>query len=173
MVSTINQNSIPNPSKILPNPHTKSIPNGIKRQSKIYLKSINNPPKSVPKSIENPSKIASKSISGASWLPSSIFLRFWSPPGRHLARLGASWGPSWRQVGLQKQSKTIKNLSQNPSKIRCLLDASWHRFFFDFRRIFAPKMEPSWHENRSKINANFERPFFRRTYKNQWFFNDF
>ena len=75
-----------------------------------------NPSKIFPNRLQNPSKIGSKSISGASWLPSSIFLRFWSPPGRLLARLGASWAPSWKQVGLQKATNNQPKSVQKSSK---------------------------------------------------------
>ena len=43
------------------------------------------------------------------------------------------------------------------------MDACQDRFLMGFGRILEGKMEASWQQNRRKIDANFERPFFEKT----------
>ena len=43
----------------------------------------------------------------------------------------------------------------------------------DFDRFWEGKWSQVGYEIVSEIDVNFERPIFTKTYKNQWFFNDF
>ena len=52
-------------------------------------------------------------------------------------------------------------------------DASWNRFSDGFWLIFGRKMEACWHQNRTKIDANFEERFFEKTLFFLWKNNDF
>ena len=118
--------------------------------SKINQKSIQNLSKILPNRSQNPSKIASKSLSGASWLGSSIFTRFWTPPGRLLApsrrvlgpKLEASWPPKRNQKALEIDTKIDQKN-----------DASWNPLGIDFSWILTSKIDPSWYPNAQKIDA--------------------
>ena len=73
-----------------------------------------------------------------------------TPQGRSIfAEKVANMAPSWLP-------KSIKNQLKIDAKIDQKFDASWDRFLVGFWRILEGKMEPSWHQNRSKINANCE-----------------
>ena len=48
------------------------------------------------------------------------------------------------------------------AKIDQKFDASWDRFSEGFWWIWGGKMEPSWHQKRSKIDANCEKRFFEK-----------
>ena len=64
--------------------------------------------------------------------------------------------PSWLP-------KSIKNRFKIDAKIDRFFDASWGRFLRGFWWILGSKMEPSWHQNRSKIDANCEVRFFEKS----------
>ena len=66
--------------------------------------------------------------------------------------LAPSWTPN-----------SIKNRLKINIKIDRFFDASWGRFLIGFWWILESKMEPSWHQNRSKIDANCERRFFEKS----------
>ena len=65
--------------------------------------------------------------------------------------------PSW-------PPKSKPNRRKNDAKIDRKNDASWNRFLEGFWWIFGGKMEPCWHQNRAKIDANFEERFFEKKY---------
>ena len=117
---------------------------------KLLPKFIENPSKILPNRSPNPSKIASKSLSGASWLGSSIFPRFWTPPGRLLApsrrvlgpKLEASWPPKRNQKALEIDTKVDQKN-----------DPSWKPLGIDFSWILRSKFDPSWYQNGHEIDA--------------------
>ena len=74
---------------------------------------------------------------------------------RILSEKVANMAPSW-----PPQSK--QNRRKNEAKIDRKNDASWNRFLEGFWWIFGGKMEACWHQNRSKIDANFEERFFEK-----------
>ena len=78
--------------------------------------------------------------------------------------LGRSWAEKGRQHGSNLAPKTepkpIKNRSQN---WWLFFSASWNRFVEGFWWILDANMEPSWHQNRSKIDANCEKRFFEKS----------
>ena len=65
--------------------------------------------------------------------------------------------PSW-------PPKSKQNRKQIDAKIDRKNDASWNRFLEGFWSIFGSKMEACWHQNRPKIDANFEERFFEKSY---------
>ena len=64
--------------------------------------------------------------------------------------------PSW-------PPKSKQNRRKIDAKIDRKIDASWNRFLEGFWWIFGGKMEACWHQNRAKIDANFEERFFEKT----------
>ena len=69
----------------------------------------------------------------------------------------ANMDPSW-------PSKSQQNRRKIDAKIDRKNDASWNRFLEGFWWIFGGKMEACWHQNREKIEANFEERFFEKSY---------
>ena len=67
--------------------------------------------------------------------------------------------PTWPQVG--RESSEIDTLIDLGSF--SIFDASWGRFLKGFWWILESKMEPSWYQNRSKIDANCEMQFFEKS----------
>ena len=59
----------------------------------------------------------------------------------------------------QNLQKSIKNRSKNQSKNWYILESIFGRILVDFWW----KMEVCWHQNRSKIDPNFEKRFFEKT----------
>ena len=57
------------------------------------------------------------------------------------------------------EGKSKKKTMQNRSKKRCILESIFGRILVDFWW----KMEVCWHQNRSKIDPNFEKRFFEKT----------
>ena len=68
---------------------------------------------------------------------------------QHGPNMAPSWVPRWSQNG-----------EKNDAKIDQKIDAFQDRFLKRFWRIFGRKMEASWHQNRSKIDACCETRFF-------------
>ena len=99
---------------------------------------------------------------GPSWAIQSVF-------GGILGRLGGVLEASWRGLGgplgglgSRKEANMAPTWppkrSQNKLKIDTKIDqffsASWNRFLEGFCWILDANMEPSWHQNRSKIVQN-------------------
>ena len=97
--------------------------------SNIYQKSIKNPPPKIhQQSIKNPQQIDPRGPTGPSWrlLGASwgflgpLGLSCW-PPGAPQARprgvLGASWWPTWHQLGSQNGAKIDEKSKQKTIKI--------------------------------------------------------
>ena len=104
------------------------------------------------KSIENWNRF----LEGFLW----IFGRKMSPNQRNIdgkidRKIDASWSRFLEGFSLI--------LNPNRRKIDRKNDASWNRFLEGFWWIFGPKMEACWHQNRTKIDANFEERFFEKT----------
>ena len=70
-----------------------------------------------------------------------------------MANMAPSWAP-----------KSNPNRQKIDAKIDQKLDASWDRFVGGFCWILDRKMEACWHQNPSKIDVNFERRFFEKSY---------
>ena len=68
------------------------------------------------------------------------------------ANMAPSWVPRWSQNG-----------EKIDAKIDQKIDAFQDRFLKRFWRIFGGKMEASWHQNRSKIDACCETRFFAKS----------
>ena len=68
----------------------------------------------------------------------------------------ANMAPSWPPKSKEHRRKI-------DAKIDRKNDASWNRFLEGFWWIFGGKMEACWHQNRTKIDANFEERFFEKT----------
>ena len=64
--------------------------------------------------------------------------------------------PSW-------PPKSMENRIKFDAKTDHKINASWDRFLGGFWWIFGGKMEVCWHQNRLKIDANFEERFFEKT----------
>ena len=77
-----------------------------------------------------------------------------SPPP--LVRKSGQYGPN---LGPKLEPKWTKI----DAKIDQKFDVSWDRFLVGFWRILEGKIEPSWHQNRSKIDANCEMQFFEKS----------
>ena len=75
---------------------------------------------------------------------------------RVLSEKVANMAPSW-------VPKSKENRRKNDAKIDRKNDASRNRFLEGFWWIFGGKMELCWHQNRAKIDANFEKRFFEKT----------
>ena len=136
----------------------------MKNVPKINQKSIKNKPKINQKS----SKIKVWRAPGQVWRPLGLSWAIQSVFGGILDRLGGvlegSWRPlgrSWAEKGRQHGSTWPPKRSQNQFKIDPKIDqffsASWNRFLEGFCWILDANMEPSWHQNRSKIDANCEK----------------
>ena len=67
-----------------------------------------------------------------------------------VANMAPTWIPKWSQDGQKIDAKIDQKF-----------DASWDRFLGGFWWILEGKMEPSWHQNRSKIDANGECDFLK------------
>ena len=74
------------------------------------------------------------------------------PSGLKVANMAPSWLP-----------KRSQNRRKIDGKIDRKCNASWNRFLEGFWWIFGGKMEACWHQNRTKIDANFEERFFEKT----------
>ena len=74
----------------------------------------------------------------------------------HFEEKVANMAPSW-------PPKSSQNRRKIDAKIDRKIDASWDRFLEGFWWIFGGKMEACWHQNRAKIDANFEERFFEKT----------
>ena len=122
----------------------KSIQNCTKNRSKIETKSTKNHP-----------KIGPKSVSEGSWLLSSIFHRFLSPPGRLLGAswrvLGASWTRLGRLLGAKLEPKSRPKPSKNRVKNDMLFDHPFGIQIFRFLLSFLSFLERKSSKNRSKI----------------------
>ena len=68
-----------------------------------------------------------------------------------MANMAPSWPPKSKQNRRKIDAKTDRKI-----------DASWDRFLEGFWWIFGGKMEACWHQNRTKIDANFEERFFEQ-----------
>ena len=77
------------------------------------------------------------------------------PRRRVLSEKVANMVPSW-------PPKSKQNRRKNDAKIDRKNDASWNRFLEGFWWIFGRKMEACWHQNRAKIDPNFEERFFEK-----------
>ena len=75
---------------------------------------------------------------------------------RILSEKVANMAPSW-------PPKSKQNRRKIDAKIDRKIDASWDRFLEGFWWIFGSKMGACWHQNRTKIDANFEERFFEKT----------
>ena len=73
-----------------------------------------------------------------------------------LSRKSGQHGP---KLGSKIDQKSIKI----DTKIDQKIVASWDRFLKGFWWILEGKMEPSWHQNRLKIDANCEKRFFEKS----------
>ena len=102
---------------------------------------------------------APKTLSQRCWSWSSILERFWSDFLPNLAL----------KIDQNRRKIEVKTPSISTSILKLFFD----RFGIDFGRFLATKTEPTWHQIHWKINANFERPIFTKTFKNQCFFNVF
>ena len=71
--------------------------------------------------------------------------------------------PTWPQLGPQDGAQVDPKSEKIDAKIDRKIDASWDRFLEGFWWIFGGKMEACWHQNRAKIDANFEERFFEKT----------
>ena len=71
---------------------------------------------------------------------------------QHGPNMAPSWVPRWSQNG-----------EKIDAKIDQKIDAFQDRFLKRFWRIFGRKMEASWHQNRSKIDACCETRFFAKS----------
>ena len=95
-------------------------------------------------------------------------------PGGVLGRLGASCGRPWGVLG-RLGSKKVANMaptwspkrSQNREKIEAKIDqnfdGSWGRIFEGFWWIWKGKMEPSWHQNRTKNPCEHRNAILRKS----------
>ena len=61
----------------------------------------------------------------------------------------ANMAPSWFTKSNQNRRKIDAKMDQKN-------DASWNRFLEGFWWIFGGKMDACWHQNRTKIDANFD-----------------
>ena len=132
-----------------------------KTQPKINRKSIKNQPKIIRKSLlersrrslraktqKNPKKseiLASLgTVLDPSWRPLDAVLALGSPSWAVLGRLGALLSPLKSDVKIDQKK-----------------DAFQDRFLHQCWWILGRKMEPSWHQHRSKIVANCEKWFLK------------
>ena len=138
-------------------------PKSTRNQCKIHRKSTKNQPKMDQKSVLE----RSRGALGGSWRPRSKKCEcdpnFWGLLGPSWGRLGGLLGPSWRLDRRLGPSWGVLNRKKIDAKIDRKNDASWNRFLEGFWWIFGGKMEACWHQNRSKIDANFEKRFFEKT----------
>jgi len=102
---------------------------------------------------------APKTLSKRCWSWSSILQRFWSD---FLPNLALKIDQNRRKIEVK-----------TPSISTSIFWWFFVRFGIDFWRFFATKTEPIWHQIHWKINANFERPIFKKTYKHRCFYNVF
>ena len=78
---------------------------------------------------------------------------FWEPSRvEKVANMAPTWVPRWRPNPLKIDKK-----------FDAKIDGFQDRFYMRFEWILGGKMEASWQQNRRKIDANFERPFFEKT----------
>ena len=82
--------------------------------------------------------------------------------GRFEGVLGASWWPTWPQVGSQTKPKWRKI----KAKIDQNFDASWDRFWGGFWGIWGAKMEPCWHPNGAQDGSYVENTENQNILKN-------
>ena len=74
-------------------------------------------------------------------------------PRRVLSEKVANMAPSW-------PPKSKQNRRKIDAKTDRKIDASWERVLEGFWWIFGRKTEACWHQNRSKIEPNFEESDF-------------
>ena len=79
------------------------------------------------------------------------------------AVLGASWGRLGAWIAVLGRLGALLSRLKIDVKIDQKSDASWDRFLGGFWWIFGGKIKACWHQNRSKIDANFEKRFFEKT----------
>ena len=106
-------------------------------------------------------------VLGVSWGVLGCLWVFW-------VRLGASCGRPWGVLG-RLGSKKVANMaptwspkrSQNREKIEAKIDqnfdGSWGRIFEGFWWIWEGKMEPSWHQNRTKNPCEHRNAILRKS----------
>ena len=133
---------------------------------------------------ENPSKIDQKSIKnrpksqkcrGAPGLPRDNFASKWRPERKiHALRLGSHLGcvleASWARLGGQDRSKLVPNRRKIDKKsmqksIKNSMPSKF-QFLCNFDRFLERKRRHVGTKIGSKIDANFERRFFEKT----WFY---
>ena len=145
-----------------------------KKRSKNYEKTIKTDEEINEKSMKHQSKIDQKSTKNRSWGRLGVsWGRLGVRMGASSVRAGHLWpswehlGPSWAEKVANMAASWLPKRSQDGPKIHQnfdhFLDASWDRFLNEFWSIFGSKMEASWHQNRSKIDVNFERRFFEKS----------
>ena len=146
---------------------------------------MQNRPKIIPKSSKNRWKIHPKSINvarvgppggllEASWEPLGVLGASGGPPGGVLGAswgvLGVSWWPTWLQLGSQNGAQIDQKSKQKSINF-------WMPLGIGFLKNVGGFWKEKWRQvgmrMASKIDANFERPYFQKT----WFFfrknNDF